>query len=171
MLRVVAEFAVGVCDRLADLLNDRVRLVDQVDGAKRGRHRLRHLALRMLEIHHPGSEPGHDGLGDDEGLAVTAVEANRKIAGELEMLALVVSYRHFVRVVEEDVGGHEHGIGEQPCAHRLVAFALLLELGHAPKLAEARSALEQPAQACVLVHMALGEDDADLRVEPAREQP
>ena len=49
----------------------------------------------------------HLGLGDDEGLAVTVVEANRDVPGELEVLALVVADRHLVGVVEEDVGGHQ----------------------------------------------------------------
>jgi len=36
-------------------------------------------------------DSGHDCLGNDERLAVTAVETDRKIPGELEMLTLVVS--------------------------------------------------------------------------------
>jgi len=60
---------------------------------------------------------------------------------------------------------------KQPHAYRLVALALLLELGHAPELAEGGGALEQPAQGSVLLYVALREDDADLWVEPAREQP
>ena len=49
---------------------------------------------------------------------------------------LVVADGHLVGVVEEDVGGHEHRVVEQPDAHRLLALGLLLELGHAPQLAE-----------------------------------
>jgi len=44
---------------------------------------------------------GTAGLGDDEGVAVTAVEPDRNVSRELEVLTLVVSDRHLVRVVEE----------------------------------------------------------------------
>ena len=43
-------------------------------------------------------------LGDDERLAEAVVEALRDVAGELEMLALVLADRYAVGPVEEDVG-------------------------------------------------------------------
>ena len=46
-------------------------------------------------------------LGHHEGLAVAVVEALGDVAGELEVLALVVAHRDLVGVVQEDVGGHE----------------------------------------------------------------
>ena len=64
------------------------------------------------------------------------VEADRDVARELDVLALVVADGHLVGVVEEDVGGHQHRVVEQPDAHRLLALGLLLELRHAPQLAE-----------------------------------
>ena len=57
--------------------------------------------------------PRDGGLGDDEGLAVAVVEAHGQLTGELEVLALVVADGHGVGVVEEDVGRHEDGVGEQ----------------------------------------------------------
>ena len=171
VLGVVAHLAVCVGDGLADLLDDVVRTVREVDRAEGRAHRLRHLALRVLQVHDPGGDLGHDGLGDDEGLAVAAVEPDRHVAGELQVLALVVADGDLVGVVEHDVGCHEHGIGEKAGGDRLGALALLLELGHAPQLAETRRALEQPAEPGVLGDVALHEHRADLRVEPAREEP
>ena len=52
---------------------------------------------------------GDGGLGHDERVAVAAVEALGDVAGQLEVLALVVAHRHPVGVVEEDVGGHSAG--------------------------------------------------------------
>ena len=68
--------------------------------------RLRHLARRVLEVHDPGGDLGHGSLGHDEGLAVAAVEADGEVAGELEVLPLVVADGDLVGVVEEDVGRH-----------------------------------------------------------------
>ena len=103
-------------------------------------------------------------FGHDEGVAVAAVEADGEVAGELDVLALVVADRHLVGVVEEDVGGHERRVGEQaagdePAAALLGLRRLVLELGHAPQLADRRGALHQPGQLAVLVHVALDEHD------------
>jgi len=62
-LGVVAHFAVGVGYGLADLLNDRVRLVDQVDSPERRTSRTWTSCVRMLEVHHSGRDLGHGGLG------------------------------------------------------------------------------------------------------------
>jgi hypothetical protein len=102
-------------------------------------------------------------------------EADGDIAGELEVLALVVAHRHPVRVVGEDVGGHEHRVVEQPDAHRLVparAFpvGLVLELGHPAQLAHGGHAVEDPGELGVLAYVALHEQGAALRVESGREQ-
>ena len=50
---------------------------------------------------------GDGGFGDDEGVAVAIVEAHGELAGQLQMLALVVADRDRVGVVEEDVGRHQ----------------------------------------------------------------
>ena len=52
------------------------------------------------------------------------VEPLREVAGELEVLALVLADRHEVRAVEQDVGGLEDRVGEQPDATRRPPRAL-----------------------------------------------
>ena len=87
------------------------------------------------------------------------------------MLALVVADGHLVGVVQEDVGGLERRVREQPGRHELALLGrLLLELRHAAELAERRGALHDPAQLGVLVHLALGEEDAALGVEPGGDE-
>ena len=53
--------------------------------------------------------------------AEAVVEADRDVARELEVLALVVAHGDPVGVVGEDVGRHQHRVVEQPDAHRLLA--------------------------------------------------
>ena len=53
------------------------------------------------------------GLGQPEGLLVAVVEALREVAGQLEVLALVLADGHVVRAVEQDVGRLEDRVGEQ----------------------------------------------------------
>ncbi len=87
------------------------------------------------------------------------------------MLALVVSDRHPVGVVEQDVGRHEHRVGEQVDTHGLRVGRLLLELRHPLELSVGRRRPEQPGQLGVLRHMALDEHRAERRVDSHREEP
>ena len=66
---------------------------------------------------------GNVAFGHDERVAERVVEADRDVAGELDVLALVVADGHLVGVVEEDVGGHQHRVVEQADGHRLLALA------------------------------------------------
>jgi hypothetical protein len=86
------------------------------------------------------------------------------------VLALVVAHRDLLGVVEQDVGRLQRRIGEQPAGHEVGLVGLLLELDHAPQLAERGRALHDPAQLGVLVHLALGEQRAHLGVEPGGHQ-
>ena len=96
---------------------------------------------------------------------VVVVEADGQVAGELEVLALVLAHRDPVGVVEEDVGRHEGRVGEQGRPHRLLAVRLLLELDHPVQLAVGDGGLHQPAQLGVLGHVALDEEGGDVGVE------
>ena len=49
---------------------------------------------------------GMNPVGHGERVAEAAVEPDREVAGELEVLALVVAHRHLVGLVDEDVRGH-----------------------------------------------------------------
>ena len=109
-------------------------------------------------------------LRDDEGLAVGSVEPQGEIAGELDVLALVVADGDAVGVVEEDVGRHQGGIGEKAGAHGGLAAGLLLELRHPSQLAVRGGALEEPRELGVLGDVALQEDRAQPGVEPDGEQ-
>ena len=74
------------------------------------------------------------------------------------MLLLVLSHRHQIGVIEQDVGRHQHRVVEQ--AHRdVVALleGLFLELDHALQPVERRDAVQQPAEFTVGGHLALHE--------------
>ena len=98
-------------------------------------------------------------LGDGEGRAVAGVEPGGQVPAQLEVLALVLPDRHLVGLVEQDVGGHQHRVGEQPDVGALRAHlgGLVLELGHPLGLPEPGQAAEDPAQLGVLGHVGLQE--------------
>ena len=136
-------------------------------GPRRGR--LAHLAGRVGEVHQPRAGRRHGHLGHGEHRAVGQVEALRDVAGQLDVLTLVVADRHVRGPVEQDVGGHQHRVGvERRPRHRTVA-ALLLELDHPVELADVRRALEQVGQLAVRRHPALLEQGRASRVEPDRQ--
>ena len=59
------------------------------------------------------------------------VEALSQVAAELDMLALVFSYRHLVRGVEQDVRSLQDGIRQESGPDSLLIGRLGLVLGHA----------------------------------------
>ena len=86
------------------------------------------------------------------------------------MLALVLSHRHKVRLVEQNVRRHQHRVREESGGDVVgVLLGLLLELGHAAQLAELGIAAQNPAQLRVLGNVALNKQDALLRVQSAGE--
>ena len=80
--------------------------------------------------------------------AEPGVEPLRQVAGQLEVLALVLADRHLVGLVQQDVGGLQDRVGEQPDARRCPRRPrrLVLELRHPAGLAEAGEAAEHPGQ-------------------------
>ena len=100
------------------------------------------------------------------------VEAHRHIAGDLDVLTLVLADRYLIGVVQDDVGGLKGWVGEQSSGDE-VALALgrlVLELRHPAQLAERDRALHHPAQLAVLGDMALHEHRGDVGIEPDSEQ-
>ena len=86
------------------------------------------------------------------------------------MLHLVLADRHQVRVVDQDVGGHEHGIGEQPRVGGQPAGLLVL-VGVAPlQQAHRRAGQQQPAQLADLGHVGLHEQRRPIGIEPQGQQ-
>src|SRR6266540_149393 len=163
---VVADFAPGVGDGGFELLPDHVGLVEHPHDALRGQRRARrHLALRLLQVHHARAHLGVLALGHPERLAEPRVEALRDVTRELEMLPLVVADRDQVGLVEEDVPCHQHGIREEPSRDEFLTLSFFFELRHPSQLPVARHGREQPSRLGVRADVALREDRRPLGVE------
>ncbi len=100
------------------------------------------------------------------------VEPLRQVPGQLQVLPLVLADRHLVGPVQQDVGGLQDRVGEQPDAglFRPGPGRLVLELDHPARLAEAGQAAEHPGKLGVLGHVTLHEHDAALRVKAGGQQ-
>ena len=84
------------------------------------------------------------------------------------MLLLVAADGDKVGLVEQDIRGHERGIGEQAGVDIIRIFGrLILELRHAGKLAEHGVAVEHPAELRVRGDVALDEQSVLFRVKTA----
>ena len=109
-------------------------------------------------------------VGGDRGGEIV-VELLRDVAGQLQMLLLVVADRDVGRAVDEDVGGHQDGIVEEPDRRVLPVLArLFLELGHPVEPAEPGDAVQDPGKLGMLGDPALVEDDIGLRIDAAGEK-
>ena len=111
---VVADLALGVGDRALELLADHVRRVEHVDAPCSDAAVVDILLVGSWRSMIRAAVSGRLAVRHDERVAEAAVEAHGDVAGELEVLALVVADRHLVGLVEQDVGRHQHRIGEQP---------------------------------------------------------
>jgi hypothetical protein len=104
-----------------------------------------------------------------ECLAETAVEAVGQVPAELNVLTLVLAYRHAVRLVKQDVRGLQDGVREQANTGvvRTLLLRLVLELRHAGGLAHSRDAVQDPRQLRVLGNLGLDEERALVDVHAA----
>ena len=108
----------------------------------------------MLQIHDPGAGRWNAVLGNYECLTVSGVEAFRSVTGEFNVLALVISNRHHVGVVQEDVGRLKRWVCEEARRDKAsLAIRFVFELGHAAELAERCIALHEPGKLGVLADM------------------
>ena len=104
-------------------------------------------------------------------VGIVVVELLRDVAGQLQVLLLVLADRHVGGPVDQDVGRHQLRIGVEPDRGVLAVLAgLLLELRHAVEPADAGDAVEDPGELGVLGHLALVEDDVRLRVDAGGEE-
>ena len=93
------------------------------------------------------------------------VEPSRDLSRQLEVLALIITDRHTVCVIEQDVGRHEDRVGEEAHAHGLLTATLVLELGHPTQFTHRRGALQEPGQLLMRRHMTLHEEGAAGRIK------
>ena len=84
------------------------------------------------------------------------------------MLLLVLTYRHQIRLVKQDIRRHQGGVGKQAAIDVFrILGRLVLELGHTAQLSKHGIAVEHPAQLCMLVYVALDKQGVLLRVQSA----
>ena len=155
----------GAHDGLADL-GGRIEQRDGVVGAGGG---LAHLLRGIVEAHDARADGGQAGVGHDEGVAVERIEALGDIAREFQVLRLVVADRHDAGLVEQDIGGHQHGVLQQAVADGFLFGGLHLVLRHALQPADGRDAGEHPGELGVGGHGGLHHDGAVLGIDAGGE--
>mmetsp|Transcript_7044 Transcript_7044/g.12510 ORF Transcript_7044/g.12510 Transcript_7044/m.12510 type:complete len:282 (+) Transcript_7044:163-1008(+) len=151
-----------------NLITNHLRGIEDIDARSVRRVRLGHFVRPVRQAHHArsarlddhrlrlgeGGITGHLGLLAPllvrVALAVLVVEPADDVAGQFEMLALILAHGDAVGLVEEDVGRHEHGVGEEPDADgfRIAStgggglFGLVFVLDHAFEPVHGRGAVE-----------------------------
>ena len=125
--------------------------------------------LLAVEAGHHGDAVQDVGLGQAEHVfaaAINAVEPLGDVAGDLQVLLLVLAHRHKVGVVEQDVGRLEHGIGKKAVIGGEPLLHLVLEAHGLLQPAHGRDRGEQPGQLGRLGHVRLDEERGLLRIQP-----
>ena len=98
------------------------------------------------------------------------IEAAGQVARHFDMLDLVLADGHDVGVIDQDVGRHEHRIGEQPGVGAEPAGLLVLVGNAAFQQAHGRAAEQDPAELGHLGHVRLQEQRGPIRIEPQGQQ-
>ncbi len=99
------------------------------------------------------------------------IEFLRDVAGEFEMLLLVLADRDMGRAIDKNIGGHQTRIGIKPDGGVLAVLArLLLELRHAVEPADARHAIEHPGELGMFGNLALVEHDMFFGIDAAGDE-
>ena len=150
----------GVGDDAHHLLAERLPLLEHADVVAVA---LRHLLA--VEARHHRRLFEDVGVGDLEDLAELIVELGGDVAGDLDVLLLVLPHRHQVGQVDEDVGRLEHGIGEQAVIGHETLRHLVLVAGGPLKQPHGRDAGEHPGELGHLGHVLLGEEHGLRGVE------
>lgn len=105
-----------------------------------------------------------------EEVAEHAVVAVADVSGQFEVLRLVLANGDETGLVEQNVGGHEHGVGVEREARVVVAGGLFLfELDHFVEPTEGRHRRQEPHHLSVGSHVTLHKQRALGRVDAARQ--
>ena len=123
-----------------------------------------------IDARHAGGSVDHPGLRQHEDLAEDRVERARQIAADFDVLHLILADGHDVRVVRQNVGRLQHGIGEQAGVGTdpLGDFVLV---GHAAReQAHRRAGHQQPIKFGDLGHVGLHEERRAVGIEPQGQQ-
>jgi hypothetical protein len=101
------------------------------------------------------------------------VEAARKLARKLDVRHLILTHRHLVGAIDQDVGRLQQRIAEETVGRQILVlelFLLVLVGRHALQPAERRHHRQQQMQLGVLGHLRLDEQRRPDRID-ARRQP
>ena len=168
MLGIKADtvLGVGVGDGPLELALNVFRLFHQEDTALG--YGFAHFTVRSVETHNSGASFRDIGFRNFEHIAVDTIETLGDVSGQLTVLLLIVPHGDKVRLVEQNVSGHQCGIGEQTAVDILrMLCGLILKLGHPAQFTKHGMAIQNPPKLRVLMDMALNEQCIFLRVQAA----
>ena len=152
-----------VRDDTTDLFLECLAFVEEADGVTVA---LRHFASVEARHHRHVIQDVGFRDGEDGGVgAKGAIEALGGITGDLDVLLLILPDRHERAAVDQNVGGLEDGIVEQPRVGREPLRHLILVGDRFFELRDGGERVENPGQFVQLRHVALDEEVRLLRVE------
>ena len=92
---------------------------------------LAHLSCRVLKTHNPCTVLWNETVRNLENIAVNTVKTLCNVSCNFNVLFLVCTDRHFVSLIEKNVGSHEYGICEKTGVDVVgMLCRLVLELRH-----------------------------------------
>ena len=162
-----------------------LRLVDRGAVGNDLHHLLAHLFFRAKELdgvaiafrHLLAIEAGDDShiladhrFGNGEDLAIGVVEADGQVAGNLDVLLLVLADRHHVGTIDQDVGGHQCRIREQADIGGDATRHLVLVAVAAFEQSHRTEGVEDPGELLDLHDIGLAIEDGPFGIQAASQE-
>ena len=110
------------------------------------------------------------GSGSLKTVAERLIHLHGKIAGDLDVLFLIFADRHEVAVIDQNVGRHQDGIGEESRGSAHAARDLVFVGMRALEQSHRRDGGQNPGELGDLRHIGLAEERGPFRIEPAGEK-
>ena len=124
-----------------------------------------------IEARHGGTGFADHGFGQfEQVLTVAGIKFRGDVAGHFQMLFLILADGHDVAVVDEDVGGHQHWVGEKTGAGDETAGGFVFEGMSIFQHRDRSDAAEQPRQFGDFRNVALAKKGRSSRVQAAGEK-
>lgn len=173
--RVVSDLPKRVSLCLAHLHPYHLWVIYQVDASQFARVTFAHFLLCILERHDP--------LANRKAVlevrlprlrkkfAEYSVEAQGDVPCQLDVLHLVFSDWHKVRLIQEDVSGHQHWVTVQGKTRKFVLLRLFLfKLDHLVEPTQRSQSGQEPHHLSVSLHVRLYKQGALFRIDTAGKQ-
>ena len=145
-----------------------LRRIEKVDGSRLIVVGLTHLLRRFLQAHDTSSVLSQEDFGNGKYVfTVNSIKPLCQVTRNFQVLLLVITDRNKIRLVQQNVGGHQGRIGQKPGRHGVAALrSLIFVLSHAFQFTHIGHGRHNPTELYMFGNFRLNEENRFFRIQP-----